>query len=96
MNSFYGYKDIHRWTFYSNLGYKRRLDYILCEGFVKRFSTNCRVYRSCSDGFDSDHRVLVLDCVFPSKRQRKQIFKPKIAIQRPNIQYLRKKQDIAK
>ena len=96
MNSFYGYKDIHRWTFYSNLGYKRRLDYMLCEGFVKRFTTNCRVYRGCSDGFDSDHRVLVLDCSFPSKKQRKRIFKQKIVVQRPNIQCLRRNQDIAK
>ena len=31
MNSMYGSKDIHRWSFQSNLGYKRRLDYILCE-----------------------------------------------------------------
>lgn len=46
MNSMFGYKDIHRWSFHSNLGYKRRLDYILCEWFVKRFSTNCRIYRN--------------------------------------------------
>ena len=37
MNSYYGHKDIHRWSFYSNLGYKRRLHYILCEWYVKRF-----------------------------------------------------------
>jgi len=49
MNSMFGYKDIHRWSFYSNLGYKRRLDYILCEWFVKRFCNNCRVYHSVSD-----------------------------------------------
>ena len=51
MNSFYGYKDIHRWSFYSNLGYKRRLDYFLFEGFIKRL-TNCRVFSSVSDDFD--------------------------------------------
>ena len=37
MNSYYGHKDIHRWSFYSNLGYKRRLDYIPCEWYVKSF-----------------------------------------------------------
>ena len=96
MNSFYGYKDIHRWSFYSNLGYKRRLDYILCEGFVKRFSSNCRIYGSVSDGFDSDHRVVVLDCSFPSKRQRKQIFKRKKCVPRPNMQSLRRDHDVVK
>ena len=33
MNYKFGYKNIHRCSFYSNLGYKRRLDYILCEWF---------------------------------------------------------------
>ena len=96
MNTFYGYKDIHRWSFYSNLGYKRRLDYILCEGFVKRFSHNCRVYRSVSDGFDSDHKVVVLNCSFPCKRQRKLIFKRKKPSPIPNVRYLRCNEDVVK
>ena len=29
MNTLFGHKNIHRWSFYSNLGYDRRLDYIL-------------------------------------------------------------------
>ena len=36
MNSRFGYKDIHRWSFYSNLVYKRRLDYILGVKFIMR------------------------------------------------------------
>ena len=71
MNSFFGYKDIYRWSFYSNLGYKRRLDYILCEWFVKRFCNNCRVYRSVSQGFQSDHKAVVMNCTFPCKKEIK-------------------------
>ena len=95
MNSFYGYKGIHRWTFHSNLGYKRRLDYIFCEGFIRRFSNNCRVYNSVSDGFDSDHRVVVMDCSFPSKRQRKLIFYPRKSILSPNIKNLWRDENVA-
>ena len=71
MNSFFGYKDIYRWSFYSNLGYKRRLDYILCEWFVKRFCNNCRVYRSVSQGFQSDNKAVVMNCTFPCKKEIK-------------------------
>lgn len=58
---------MHRWSFKSNLGYYRRLDYILGEVFVKRESENCRVYPSASTPFDSDHRIVVLDTMFPTK-----------------------------
>ena len=34
----------NKWSFKSNLGYYRRLDYILGEWFVKRASQNYRVY----------------------------------------------------
>ena len=77
MNSFFGRKNIHRWSFYSNLGYKRRLDYIFCEWYVKRFTNNCRVYRSVSKGFQSDHRVVIMNCAFPSRKMRKQVFSKK-------------------
>ena len=89
INSMYGYKNIHRWSFYSNLGYKRRLDYILCEWFVKRFSVNCRVYRSVSGDFESDHRIVVMTCDFPSKKSRKEIFKKKKQSNRCNIKALK-------
>ena len=77
MNSFFGHKNIHRWSFYYKLGYKRRLDYIFCEWYVKRFTSNCRVYRSVSKGFQSDHRVVIMNCAFPSRKKRKQVFSKK-------------------
>ena len=49
----------HRWSFHSNLGYKRRLDYIIADWYVKRATTNCRVYPMQSQIFDSDHRIVV-------------------------------------
>ena len=96
MNTLYGYKDIHRWSFYSNLGYKRRLDYILCEWFVKRFTNNCRVYRNVSDAFDSDHRVVVMDCAFPCKRRIKEIFHKNKYVASPDIKFLRRDENLAK
>ena len=94
MNSFYGYKDIHRWSFYSNLGYKRRLDYILCEWFVKRFCNNCRVYRRISEGFYSDHKNVVMHCSFPSKKERKQVFKKSVKQRSRNIKSLKKDAEV--
>ena len=85
LNSKYGYKNLHRWSFYSNLGYKRRLDYILGEWFIQRFCTNCRVYTSASIGFDSDHKVVVMDCAFPSKRSRQVIFRKKKGLGRTSV-----------
>lgn len=77
MNSRFGYKNIHRWSFYSNFGYKRRLDYIIGEWFVLRFCTNCRVYRNVSEGFESDHKIVVMDCYFPSMKSIRKIFTKK-------------------
>ena len=77
LNTFFGCKNIHRWSFYSNLGYKRRLDYILGEWFIKRFTNNCSLYRGASLPFESDHMIVVLDCVFPYKKQPKTILKSK-------------------
>ena len=97
MNTLYGRKNIYRWTFHSNLGYRRRLDYILCDFFVKKYSTNCRVYRGCSESFESDHMLVVLNCKFPCNTRIKEYFrkhrsKPKIFY---NIKSL-KNNDIAK
>ena len=77
LNTFFGHKDIHRWSFHSNLGYQRRLDYIMGEWFIKRFSHNCRVYRGASNPFESDHKVVVLNCCFPYQKEIKKMFKPK-------------------
>lgn len=66
--------DEHRWSFVSNLGYKRRLDYIVAEWFVKCATKNCRVYPIQSLPFESDHRVVVMHARFPTKRKVRQIF----------------------
>ena len=64
----------HRWSFVSNLGYKRRLDYIMAEWYVKRATKNCRAFPAQSQPFESDHRVVVLQASFPTKKKNKQIF----------------------
>ena len=43
-----------------------------------RHATNCRVYRSVSDGFESDHRIVVMDCIFPSRNELKRMSMKKI------------------
>jgi len=65
--------DEHRWSFHSNRGYKRRLDYIMADLYVKTATTNCRVYPMQSQIFDSDHRIVVMDAAFPTKKQTKRI-----------------------
>lgn len=69
--------DEHRWSFVSNLGYKRRLDYIMAEWFVKRATKNGRVYPKQSEIFESDHRIVVMQARFPTKGKIKKIFKQK-------------------
>jgi len=87
----------HRWSFKSNLGYFRRLDYIMGEWFVKRASQNCRVYPNASVPFDSDHRIVVLDAMFPTKSKRKAIFSKNSCVNahvKPNMQVLRDSEDV--
>ena len=64
----------HRWSFHSNLGYKRRLDYIVTDRYVKRATTNCRVYSMQSQIFDSDHRIVVMTANFPTRKQVHKVF----------------------
>ena len=94
LNSFFGYKNIHRWSFYSNLGYSRRLDYILGEWFIKRFTTNCRVYRGASTAFESDHRVVVLNCSFPCRKQMQSMFTKKKKQPHYDIKQLRENETV--
>ena len=89
----------HRWTFKSPIGYFRRLDYILTEWYVKRVVQNCRVYPAVSDAFDSDHRVVVLDASFPTKKTIRQIFSRKRAGREkmkrvPNVKLLQDDEEI--
>ena len=64
----------HRFTFNSNLGYSRRLDYIICDGYLRKFVKQCRAYPGSSEEFDSDHVMVVADFYCPSKLRRKQLF----------------------
>ena len=75
LNSFYDSKPIHRHTWYSPTGFSKRVDYLLADWHIKKLSTNCRVYRKASIPFESDHRLLVLHCSFPSKSEQKQFFR---------------------
>ena len=82
--------DEHRWSFVSNLGYKRRLDYIMAEWYVKRATKNCRVYPMQSQPFESDHRIVVMQARFPTKRKSRQIFSSKPTVEtKQDIRMLR-------
>ena len=63
---------------------------------MKRFSNNCRVYRSVSKGFQSDHRTVVMNCAFPSRRVRKQVFPKNVKPLHCNIKSLKTDKDVVK
>lgn len=67
--------DQHRWSFKSNLGYYRRLDYVAVDGFLRRYVKNSRVYPTRSEAFESDHRAVVATLYLPSRSKRRQTFK---------------------
>ena len=50
---------------------------------------NCRVYRSVSDGFDSDHKIVVMTCDFPSMKLRREVFHMKEKSNNCNIKVLK-------
>lgn len=75
MNTFYHSKKIHRHTWYSPTGFTKRVDYILAEWHLKKLSSNCRVYRKATVPFETNHRLLALNCSFPSKRNQKSFFR---------------------
>ena len=55
------------------------------------------MYRSVSKGFQSDHRTVVMNCAFPSRRVRKQVFlKQKIKPLHSNIKPLKTDKDSVK
>jgi exonuclease III len=74
MNSLFPSKAIHRHMWYSPTGFSKRVDYILAEWHLKKLCSNCRVYRKASIPFETNHRLLILSCSFPSKRKQKQFF----------------------
>ena len=46
----------------------------MAEWFVKHATTNCRSYPMQSQPFESDHRILVLDTLFPTRKTLKKTF----------------------
>ena len=72
-DSFYDSKPIHRHTWYSPSGFSKRVDYNCADWHIKRL--NCRVYRKAIIPFESDHRLLILHCSFPSKSEQKKFFR---------------------
>ena len=94
LNSIYRTKTIHRITFVAPT-YKKRLDYILGDKDVRRYSSHCRVYRDKSKTcaiFDTDHRLLVLNLKIPFKREEK---RQKIAIREKKEKKAPKQYDIS-
>ena len=75
-----------------NFNFDYTILYILydaLEWFVKRFCHNCRAYKSVSDGFESDHKLVAMSCHFPSKKARKEIFQKKIPSPHCDIKVLK-------
>ena len=96
LNSFFSSKSIHRETWYSPNGFRKRTDYVIGDWYMKRFCTNCRVYRKASLPYESDHRLLAGHFSFPSKSLRKKIFKCKTKkpVSTPNIKLLKTSEEI--
>ena len=65
---------------------------MVCETFCN----NCRVYRSVSDEFDSDHKAVVMDCTFPSKKERQGVFQKKTRSKSCNIKSLKNDEGVIK
>ena len=89
MNSHFETNWTHRHSWYSPTGFTKRIDYILCDSFLKRFSTNCRVYRRASVPFDTDHRLVAMHCSIPCKAIRKMSYANTKNIQRKPLKNMK-------
>ena len=72
-------------------GFRKRLDYILTEGYVKQYTTNCRVFRKASEPFETDHRMVAMFYKFPTNAEHKELRKKrgrKPLESKPNIKLL--------
>ena len=99
LNSIFQCKTIHRETWYSPTGFRKRIDYIIGDWYVKRFCSNCRVYRKASLPYNTDHRMLAGHFNFPSHKLRQNLLKPsknKSSKLIPNINLLKTCNDISK
>ena len=88
MNTKFQTKDIHRYTWVSPTGYRKRIDYFACNAFIEQCVTNCRVYRGASTEYESDHRLLVLDLKCRTKWERKHFFQSREPAPKPLISTL--------
>ena len=69
INTCFRTKRIHRGTWrHAATGKWKRVDYICTSNWVSRFVRSCRVFIGPSALFDTDHRLLVMDIEFPSKK----------------------------
>ena len=90
VNSQFRSKRIHRETWrHAATGKWKRVDYICTTRWMSKFIQSCRVYIGPSKNFDTDHRMLVMNIMFPctKKQLREQLrrspceSKPEIDIQ---------------
>lgn len=67
LNSYWKHKRSHMITWHSATGFKNTIDYILSDGLLSSWCTNCRVRNSFD--FLSDHRLLVLTVRQPKTKR---------------------------
>ena len=89
MNTIYQTKIIHRHTWRMPTGFTKRIDYFLVDNFIRKCSTNCRVYRGASVDYESDHFLLVLDLSCMTKCSRTKYFHKRKPSQKPLINTLK-------
>ena len=69
INTFFRTKRIHRETWrHAATGKWKRVDYICTPHWVSKFIRSCRVFIGPFSLFDTDHRLLVMNINFPSKK----------------------------
>ena len=70
VNTIYRTKRIHHETWFNSIIKRwKRIDYICTSGWVLKFLRSCRVYTEPSKLFDTDHRLLVMNILFPTSKR---------------------------
>ena len=76
VNTMFRTKRIHRGTWLNPLTKKwKRIDYVCTSNWVLKFIRSCRVYIGPSKLFQTDHRLLVTDIVFPATKRELKKYK---------------------
>ena len=69
VNTLFRTKRIHRGTWHNPHTRKwKRVDYVCASKWLLKFIRSCRVYIGPSNMFETDHRLLVTDIVFPATK----------------------------